>query len=130
VSIDRLAPNRLVVLPAGTNPSFHNAIISICRDAGLSPTFVELAEPRVEHALLAVAAGAGIALLPQSAAERHVAPGVRFVALDRAEAAFESVVVTRPDADDLATAAFLRAMAQGARPSQATPARPAISLAA
>jgi DNA-binding transcriptional LysR family regulator len=130
VSIDRLAPDRLVVLPAGTNPSFHNAIISICRDAGLSPTFVELAEPRVEHALLAVAAGAGMALLPQSAAERHVAPGVRFVALDRAEAAFDSVVVTRLDTDNLATAAFLRAMAQAARPSQTAPARPAISLAA
>jgi DNA-binding transcriptional LysR family regulator len=130
VSIERLAPDRLVVLPADTNPSFHNAVISICRDAGLSPTFVELAEPRVEHALLAVAAGAGMALLPQSAAERHVAPGVRFVALDRAEAAFDSVVLTRPDTDNLATAAFLRAMAQAARPSQAPAARPAISLAA
>ena len=118
------------MLPADTNPSFHNAVISICREAGLAPTFVELAEPRVEHALLAVAAGAGMALLPQSATERHVAPGVRFVALDRAEAAFDSVVVTRPDTDNLATAAFLRAMAQAARPSQAAPARPAISLAA
>jgi DNA-binding transcriptional LysR family regulator len=130
VSIERLAPERLIVLPADTNPSFHNAVISICRDAGLSPTFVELAEPRVEHALLAVAAGAGLALLPQSAAERHVAPGVRFVALDRAEAGFDSVVVTRPDTENLATVAFLRAMAQAVRPSQAAPARPAISLAA
>jgi DNA-binding transcriptional LysR family regulator len=130
VSIDRLAPERLIVLPADTNPSFHNAVISICRDAGLSPTFVELAEPRVEHALMAVAAGTGMALLPQSAAERHAAPGVRFVELDRAEAAFDSVVVTRPDTDSLATVAFLRAMAHADRAGQAASARPAIALAA
>jgi DNA-binding transcriptional LysR family regulator len=130
VSIERLAPERLIVLPADTNPAFHNAVISICRDAGISPTFVEVAEPRVEHVLLAVAGGAGMALLPQSATERHVAPGVRFVALDRDETAFDTVVVTRPDAESLATAAFVRAMAQATRPSQATPARPAIALAA
>jgi hypothetical protein len=38
--------------------------------------------------------------------------------------------VTRPDTENLATAAFLRAMGQATRPSQAAPARPAISLAA
>ena len=75
VSLARLAPERLVVLPADTNPAFHNAMVSACRDAGLSPTFVEVGEPRVEHALLAVASGAGMALLPESAAERHLAPG-------------------------------------------------------
>jgi DNA-binding transcriptional LysR family regulator len=131
VSIDRLAPDRLIVLPADVNPPFHNAIISICRDAGLSPTFVEVTEPRVEHALMAVAAGAGMALLPESAAERHAAPGVRFVGLDRSEPAFDSVVLTRPDTDNLATVGFLRAMARATRPSQVAPAsRPAISLAA
>ena len=130
VSIDRLAPDRLIVLPADVNPPFHNAVISICRDAGLSPTFVEVPEPRVEHALLAVAAGVGMALLPESAAERHMAPGVRFVGLDRAEPAFESVVVTSPDTDNLATLEFLRAMARAAKPSQAAPPCAVISLAA
>jgi DNA-binding transcriptional LysR family regulator len=129
VSIDRLAPERLIVLPADTNPSFHNAVISLCRDAGLSPAFVELAEPRVEHALMAVAAGAGIALLPQSAAERYVASGIRFVHVDSAEAALNTVVVTRPDTDNLATAAFVRAMSHAVRPNQAAAASP-ISLAA
>ena len=130
VSIDRLAPERLIVLPADVNPPFHNAVISICRDAGLSPTFVEVAEARVEHALLAVAAGTGMALLPESAAERHVAPGVRFVALDRAEPAFDTVVLTRPDTENLATVGFVRAMARALRPAEAVPSRPAISLAA
>lgn len=130
VSIDRLAPDRLIVLPADVNPPFHNAVISICRDAGLSPTFVEVAEPRVEHALLAVASGVGLALLPESAAERHVAPGVRFVELERREPAFDTVVLTRADTENLGTVGFLRAMAHATTPSQVASARPAISLAA
>lgn len=130
VSIDRLAPDRLVVLPADVNPPFHNAVISICRDAGLSPTFVEVAEPRVEHALLAVASGVGLALLPESAAERHVAPGVRFVELERREPAFDTVVLTRADTENLGTVGFLRAMAHATTPSRVASARPAISLAA
>jgi DNA-binding transcriptional LysR family regulator len=130
VSIERLAPERLIVLPADVNPPFHNAVVSICRDAGLSPTFVEVSEPRVEHALLAVAAGVGMALLPESAAERHVAAGVRFVTVDRAEPAFDTVVVTRPDTENLGTVGFLRAMARATKPSLGAPARPVISLAA
>jgi DNA-binding transcriptional LysR family regulator len=112
VSLARLAPDRVVVLPADTNPPFHNAIVSICRDAGLSPSFVEVGEARVEHALMAVATGGGIGLLPESAAERHVAHGVRFVQVDLPTPAFETVVLTRPDTDNLATAAFLRALSR------------------
>jgi DNA-binding transcriptional LysR family regulator len=112
VSLARLAPDRVVVLPADTNPPFHNAIVSICRDAGLSPSFVEVGEARVEHALMAVATGGGIGLLPESATERHVAHGVRFVQLDLPTPAFETVVLTRPDTDNLATAAFLRALSR------------------
>ena len=131
VSLERLAPDRLVVLPSDTNPAFHSTVVSISRAAGLSPTFIEVAEPRVEHALLAVASGAGMALLPESAADRHVAPGVRFVPLEGAgESTFESVVITRPDAEDLATVGFLRALGRAAKPTAAAPARPAISLAA
>jgi DNA-binding transcriptional LysR family regulator len=117
VALERLAPDRLVVLPSDTNPPFHNAIVSICRDAGLSPSFVEVAEPRVEHALLTVAAGGGIALFPETVAERHLASGVRFVSLDLPGAAFDTAVVTRPDTDNLATAAFLRALSRALPPT-------------
>jgi DNA-binding transcriptional LysR family regulator len=134
VSIERLAPERLIMLPADTNPAFHNAVVSICRDAGLSPTFVEVAEPRVEHALLAVAAGAGMALLPESAAERHVAAGVRLVPLDHPEPAYESVVLTHPDSTSIATSAFVRALGRAVRSadirSADVAARPAMALAA
>ena len=121
-----------MVLPRDGNPAFHNAILSICRDAELSPTFVEVAERRVEHALLAVASGAGLALLPQSAAERYAAPGVRFVPVEGIEPAFDSVVITHRDSDNLATAAFLRASSATppARPLVSPAPRPPVSLAA
>jgi hypothetical protein len=71
-----------------------------------------------------------MALLPESASERHVAPGVRFVPLETAESDFESVVLTRPDTENLATVGFLRALGRAAKPTAAAPVRPAISLAA
>ena len=130
IPIERLAPDRLVTLPRNTNPAFHNAIVSLCRDAGLAPTLVELAEPRVDQALLSVATGAGPALLPESAASYYAAPGVRFVPIQTPAPVLQSVVVTRPDAEDLATAAFLRALSRAERPVHEVPARPHVALAA
>jgi DNA-binding transcriptional LysR family regulator len=117
VALHRLAPERIIVLPRESNPAFHTAIVAMCRGAGLSPDLVEVGEARTDHALLAVATGAGMALLPESAAERHVVPGVRFVAVDHDEPAFESAILTLPGtSDELATARFLRAVAHASRP--------------
>jgi DNA-binding transcriptional LysR family regulator len=110
VRLDRLAPDRLVVLPRDTNPAFHDAIMALCHRAGVSPALVDVAEPRVEHVLLAVAAGAGLALLPESVTDRFASPGVRFVALEGARAAFRSAVLTHPHADSVATRALLRTL--------------------
>jgi DNA-binding transcriptional LysR family regulator len=130
ISLERLAPERLIMLPSDTNPAFHSAVLSACRDAGLSPALVEVDERRVEHALLAVASGTGMALLPESAADRHAAPGVRFIPLERTEPAFESAVVTRPDSENLATMGFLKALGRAGKPPGIAAQRPAISLAA
>jgi DNA-binding transcriptional LysR family regulator len=120
VALHRLAPERIIVLPRETNPALHTAIVAMCREAGLSPDLVEVGEARADHALLAVAAGAGMALLPESAAERHFVPGVRFVALDHAEPAFETAILTLPGAgDEVATARFLHAVAQTSRTAPA-----------
>jgi DNA-binding transcriptional LysR family regulator len=115
LSLEQLDPERLVMLPRHANPALHDAVISMCREAGLTPTFVEAAEPRVEAVLLAVAAGGGAALLPASVMERYAAPGVRLVELAATEPAFESVVLTRPDSEHLATHAFLRAVSRAAK---------------
>jgi DNA-binding transcriptional LysR family regulator len=66
-----------------------------------------------------VAAGRGMALVPDSVSERCIMPGLRFVALEGSEGAIRKAVLTRPDADSLATAAFLRALAQVRRPRAA-----------
>jgi DNA-binding transcriptional LysR family regulator len=124
IALGQLAPERLVVLPREADPAFHDAIVAMCHAAGLSPTFVEIPEPRVEHVLLAVAAGAGPALLPEAVTDRFAAPGVRFVALATDEPVLRSAVLTRPDTDSLATLAFLRAIARTAssRAAQTPPA--------
>jgi DNA-binding transcriptional LysR family regulator len=130
LSLERLAPERLLVLPRETNPAFHNAVVSICRDAGVAPTLVEVAEPRVEQALLAVTSGAGIALLPESVSERFATPSIRFLPLEGSGPAFESAVVSRPDTENLGTRALLRTASRPAQPSAVPLPRPAIPVAA
>jgi DNA-binding transcriptional LysR family regulator len=129
VVLEMLAPERLVVLPREVNPAFHNAVVGICRDAGLAPTLVTVPEPRVEHVLLSVAAGAGMALVPDSVAERCAIPGLRFVPLHDVGPAFQSVVLTHPDSEDIATLSFLRALSRTSRSGPVDDSRP-IGLAA
>src|SRR5918992_1577787 len=81
LSLAQIAPERVVVLPRESNRGFYDAVIASCRDAGLTPTLVEMPDGHLERALLAVAAGAGMALLPSFVAERYIAPGVSFVPL-------------------------------------------------
>jgi DNA-binding transcriptional LysR family regulator len=115
VALDRLAPDRLLLLPREANPAFHNAIIAMCHRVGLAPTLVEIHEPRVENVLLAVAAGAGLALLPDSVTDRFAGPGTRFVAIEAPDVAVRCAVATHPDTESLATIAFLRALERATR---------------
>jgi DNA-binding transcriptional LysR family regulator len=123
LTLELLDPERLVMLPRDTNPALHDAVVAECRDAGLSPVFVEASEPRVEAVLLAVAAGGGAALLPASVTQRYGTPGVQLVDLVGLEPAFEAVVLTRPDSDSLAIHGFLRAVSHAAKRRPAAPAR-------
>jgi DNA-binding transcriptional LysR family regulator len=116
IPLERLAPERLVVLPREVNPPFHDSVVALCHRAGLSPTFFTVREPRVEHVLLAVAAGAGMAVVPESVTERSTMAGLRFVPLEAAEPAIRTAALTRPDTESLATVAFVRALSQAARP--------------
>jgi len=116
IRLERLVPERLVLLQRQANPAFHDTVVAMCRDANIAPTLVELPEPRVEHVLLAVAAGAGVALLPESAAQRFASPGTRFVPVEGAGATCQTAALTRRDADSEATAAFVRGLTRHARP--------------
>jgi DNA-binding transcriptional LysR family regulator len=116
IRLDQVAPGRVVVLPRETNPPFYDAVLAACSNAGLSPSLVETPGSNVEPALLAVASGAGMALLPESVADRYRAPGVRFVPIDDDQPAVETAVVTRRDTAHMPTVAFLRAVSQTSSP--------------
>jgi DNA-binding transcriptional LysR family regulator len=115
IELEQLSPERIVLLARDANPAFHDAIVFVCHETGLSPTLVEVGEPRVEHALLAVAAGAGMALLPASAANHYSAPGVSFLPLDGAQPVTETAVVSRKDSEHAATSTFLNAVSRTGR---------------
>lgn len=130
IDLEQLAPERIILLARDSNPAFHDAVVSATSEAGLSPTFVEVAEPRVEHALLSVAAGSGMALLPSSAADHHSAPGICFLPLEGAQPVIETAVVTRKDTDHAATIAFLNAVSRTGRLSVVNAEPAPVSLAA
>jgi DNA-binding transcriptional LysR family regulator len=117
IELERLAPERIVLMPREVNPAFYDGIVSLCRDAGISPTLVHTLESRVELALLAVSSGDGIAILPEAVAGSIAIPGIRFVPLAAPEPICESAVLTRADTDtdDLATQAFVSALARASR---------------
>jgi DNA-binding transcriptional LysR family regulator len=112
VRLEQIAPQRIVVLPRDADRPFYDAVIAACRDAGLSPTLVEMPDGQVERALLAVASGAGMGVFPESVGERYAAAGVRFVPFDGAGPELATAVVSRRDTEHMPTVAFLRAMSQ------------------
>jgi DNA-binding transcriptional LysR family regulator len=126
VSAPALGPRELqdaplLLLPRTANPAFYDGVISAWRAAGLTASPREAREPRVEHALLAVAAGAGLTVLPASAADRHSLAGVRFVPF-AAPLGCEVAIFSRNE-DSTTIAAFLRIAAMTARAAQRSPAR-------
>jgi DNA-binding transcriptional LysR family regulator len=135
VLLAQLSPGRLVVLPRDVNPAFHDTVLSLARGAGLAPSLHEVTEQRVEAVLLAVAAGAGVAVLPAAVTQTHSIPGVRFIPLADDEAVFESALLSHPHASDLPTAALLSSVvrfssAATARAPEPGEGRPAVPLAA
>jgi DNA-binding transcriptional LysR family regulator len=112
IDLEQVAPARLLLLPREANRALHDSVVAALHGAGLAPTLVELPDGDVERALLAVAAGAGMALLPESVAERYAAPGVRFVGLTGSRPGFATGVVTRRDSNHVPTAAFVRALSR------------------
>ena len=116
IRLDQVAPERIVVLPREASRPFYDAVLTACQRAALSPSLVETQGTCVEPALLAVAAGAGIGLLPESVADRYSTPGVRFVSIDGEQPAVSTAILTRRDSVHLATLALLRAVAQAHTP--------------
>lgn len=108
VPMNRLGDEQLLLLPRATNPAFFDGVSGAFRAAGIAPSLIESAESSVMHALLAVAGGRGIALLPSSVAERYTAHGITFRPLDPPAPTTELALVTRAEANETMVSAFLR----------------------
>jgi len=118
--LEQLAPERIVILPRDANRPLYDAILATCHAARLSPTLIQMPDPHIDQALLAVASGAGPALLPESAAERYGTPGIRFITLTNTTATFPTALLTPRDTDHMPTFAFLRTITTPAQPPTAT----------
>jgi len=109
VALERIAPERIVVLPRDADRPLYDAVLAACWAAGISPTLIEMPDGHVDRILLAVASGAGMAILPECVAERYAEAGVRFVPLEGESPALTTGIISPSHTDHLPTAALLRA---------------------
>jgi DNA-binding transcriptional LysR family regulator len=109
IALERIAPERIVVLPRDADRPLYDAVLAACCAAGISPTLIEMPDGQVDRLLLAVAAGAGMALLPECVSERYADAGVRFVPLDGESPGLATAIVSPRHTEHLPTVAFLRA---------------------
>jgi DNA-binding transcriptional LysR family regulator len=114
IDLSGLQHTRLVQLARAINPAFYDGALAACHAAGIAPALVEVATPALEQVLLAVASGAGIALLPASVETRLATPGVHFKPLTAPPPACPVALVAHTDASTAAIA-FLR-LASGTLP--------------
>lgn len=112
IPLGALGETPIVLLPRPTNPAFYDSVIAGCRDAQIAPTLIDAVEPEVEHALLLVASGLGIALLPSSVADRYRTVGVSFRPLEPPAPTTELALVVRADPIEAMVAAFVRLVAE------------------
>jgi DNA-binding transcriptional LysR family regulator len=109
VALERIAPERIVVLPRDADRPLYDAVLAACCAAGISPTLIEMPDGQVDRILLAVASGAGMAMLPECVAERYADAGVRFVPLEGESPALTTGIVSPRHTEHLPTVALLRA---------------------
>ena len=109
VGLEQIAPERIVVLPRDADGRFMTLCLATCCAAGISPTLIEMPDGQVDRMLLAVASGAGMALLPECVGERYADAGVRFVALKARARLLTTAIVSPRHTEHLPTVAFLRA---------------------
>jgi DNA-binding transcriptional LysR family regulator len=108
IPLEALADTPVVLLPRPTNPAFYDAVLGGCRTAGISPHLIDVSQPQVDHALLLVASGMGVALLPESAADRYSSVGVSFRPIEPPAPTTEIALVTRAEPAEIPITAFLR----------------------
>jgi DNA-binding transcriptional LysR family regulator len=106
LDLRQLGETPLIVLPRADDPAFHDSVLAACRSAGVAPAIVEAAESGVDHAMLLVAAGLGVAVLPE-AATRYAAPAVRFLPVTPPQLVAQVGLLARPDDPNPAVRGFI-----------------------
>jgi DNA-binding transcriptional LysR family regulator len=108
IALPELAETPVVMLPRTANPAFYDGAMGACRDAGIAPRIIETHEPKVELALMIVAAGSGVALMPGSVADVYAVPGVVMRPLAPPAPVTAIALVSRPEPTSTTVEAFLR----------------------
>jgi DNA-binding transcriptional LysR family regulator len=123
-SLEVLARHRLLLLARTSNPAFYDAVTAAFHHAGVAPALTSSAGPGPEHLALEVAAGVGIALVPEAAANRISIPGVRpWPLTDDAVPRCTTAIAVRDEAPSAPLLALLRALgASEQRPRSLPPA--------
>ena len=119
VGLEQIAPERIVVLPRDADRPFYDAVLATCCAAGISPTLIEMPDGQVDRVLLAVASGAGMALLPECVGERYADAGVRFVPLNGESPVLATAIVSPRHTEHLPTVALSPSRVAHARPAPA-----------
>jgi DNA-binding transcriptional LysR family regulator len=109
VRLEQIAPERIVVLPREADRPLYDAVLAACSAAGISPTLIEMPDGQIDRVLLAVASGAGMALVPECVSGRYADAGVRFVPLNGEGPVLATAMVSPRHTEHLPTVAFLRA---------------------
>jgi DNA-binding transcriptional LysR family regulator len=112
MTLAELADERILVMAREMNPAFYDAVVSAFRSQELSPTLIESTSPVIEHALLEVAAGSGLALLPASVSKRVTIDGIEFRELAGPTPGCPLAIVTRDAVPSTPIQSFLHELAR------------------
>ncbi|TFZ04686.1 LysR family transcriptional regulator [Ramlibacter rhizophilus] len=107
VQLKDLAQEDFVGFPTKEGPGFESAVMAACQECGFIPRFVQTAS-QMQAILALVAAGLGVALVPQALCAVHM-DGVRFLRVRKRQAALRYALglAYSPDNPNPALAAFL-----------------------
>jgi DNA-binding transcriptional LysR family regulator len=119
VALRHLAEEPFVIFPRQLGHGFYDVILAACLQAGFQPRIVQEAI-QMQTIVSLVAAGIGIALVPQSM-ENAARRGVAYVALDAPAPEVELAAVWRCDDSSPALHNFLEVAYTLARPTQQRP---------
>lgn len=106
IPLEALRDAPLIMAPRQARPALHDRLVSCFQDAGFSPTIVQEAPSKRTEVSL-VAAGIGVALIPQSYSQLYHRDGVVYRPIKGTLPTIEIVAIWKTDAANSAVQKFL-----------------------